>query len=382
MASALNLLQQLMKAARPLLPSPGTAVPKLSMPPAGTAPGIEAEELKHCPRSEEPVHITCIDYSPEQSEVQEVTDVADFLSRHRPSWSCVRWINVDGLKRMDLIHALAEKYQLHPLAVEDILQTTQRPKAEDYPASAELPGRLFVVARSIESSEGQLYTEQISFVLGPATLLTFQEVTGDAFDPIRQRIQVQGSRLRENDASFLLYSLLDAIVDSYFPILERCSERLEELEEELLSRATRETLHKVHAMKRELLLIRRAAWPMRELIMQLQRDAHEGISSTTRTYFRDVYDHGVQIIDLTETTPFNMVLGGDAQYRKLLAFKEVGQFSNGRHGCLCRNRFSRLWKVLPARSSADLLWSIWWMTRHWECCSRITRRLSTNEKSR
>ena len=90
-------------------------------------------------------------------------------------------------------------------------------------------------------------------------------------------------------------------MDSYFPILERCSERLEELEEELLSRPTRETLHKVHAMKRELLLIRRAAWPMRELIMQLQRDAHEGISNTTRTYFRDVYDHGVQIIDLIET---------------------------------------------------------------------------------
>jgi magnesium transporter len=270
------------------------------MPPPGTAPGIEAEELGHCPRSEEPVHITCIDYSPEQSQVQEVTDVAEFLSRHRPSWSCVRWINVDGLKRMDLIHALAEKYQLHPLAVEDILQTIQRPKAEDYPASAELPGRLFVVARSIESSEGQLYTEQISFFLGRATLLTFQEVPGDAFDPIRQRIQVRGSRLRENDASFLLYSLLDAIVDSYFPILERCSERLEELEEELLSRPTRETLHKVHAMKRELLLIRRAAWPMRELIMQLQRDAHEGISSTTRTYFRDIYDHGVQIIDLIE----------------------------------------------------------------------------------
>jgi magnesium transporter len=301
MASALTRLRQLMKAARPLLPAHGTTIPRLRMPPPGTSPGIEAGELGHSPRSEEPARIACIDYSREQSQAQEVADLADFLSHHRPTWSRVRWINVDGLKQMDAIHALAEKYHLHPLAVEDTLETIQRPKAEEYPASGELPGRLFVVARSIESSEGRLYTEQISLFLGRATLLTFQEIPGDAFDPIRQRIQVAGSRLRENDASFLLYSLLDAIVDSYYPILEHCSERLEELEEELLSQPTRETLHKVHVMKRELLLIRRAAWPMRELIMQLQRDEHEEISDTTRTYFRDVYDHCVQIIDLIET---------------------------------------------------------------------------------
>jgi magnesium transporter len=248
-----------------------------------------------------PARITCIDYCPEQSQAQEVTDVADFLSRHRPSWSCVRWINVEGLQQTDVIHALAEKYQLHPLAIEDTLQTIQRPKAEDYPALGEHPGRLFVVARSIGSDDGRLYTEQISFFLGRATLLTFQEVPGDDFDHIRQRIQVKGSHLRENDASFLLYALLDAVMDGYFPILERCSERLEELEHEVLSQLNRQALYKVHAMKRELLLIRRAAWPMRELIVQLQRDEHERISNTTRTYFRDVYDHGVQIIDLLET---------------------------------------------------------------------------------
>jgi magnesium transporter len=301
MAMAFTWLRHLMKNARPLSPAQRTKIPKLSMPPPRTSSDIEAKELGHCPRRDEPARITCIDYSPEQSQTQSVTDLAEFLAHHRPAWSCVRWINVDGLKQMDMIHALAEKYHLHPLAVEDTLETMQRPKAEDYPVSGESPGRLFVVARSIESSEGQLYTEQISFFLGRATLLTFQEIPGDAFDPIRQRIQVAGSRLRENDASFLLYSLLDAIVDSYYPILERCSERLEELEEELLSQPTRQTLHEVHVMKRELLLIRRAAWPMRELIVQLQRDEHRGISDTTRTYFRDVYDHSVQIIDLIET---------------------------------------------------------------------------------
>ena len=301
MASLLSPWRQLIKAVRPRVPPRGTTVPKLSMPPPGTAPGIEAGERGHRPTSEEPVRITCIDYSPEQSQIQEVADAADFLASHRPSWSCVRWINVDGLHQMDVIHALAEKYHLHPLAVEDVLHTIQRPKVEDYPASGDLPGRLFIVARSIESRDGQLYTEQMSFFLGRATLLTFQEVPGDAFDPIRQRILARGSRLRLNDVSFLLYSLLDAIVDSYFPILEGCSERLEELEEELLAHPTRETFHRVHAIKRNLLLIRRAAWPMRELIMQLQRDEHEGISNTTRTYFRDVYDNSVQIIDLIET---------------------------------------------------------------------------------
>lgn len=281
--------------------SPAARVPKLSMPPPGTAGGIEAAELSLFPRSKEPVHITCIDYSAEQAQIQEVSDSADFLAHHRPAWSHVRWINVDGLKQMEVIRAIAEKYQLHPLAIEDVLQTVQRPKAEDYPGSDDSPGRLFIVARAVENDGHQLHSEQISFFLGRSTLLTFQAIPGDAFDPIRKRIQARGSRLRENDVSFLLYALLDAIIDSYFPILELYSERLEDLEEELLSQPTQHTLQRIHTMKRELLLIRRAAWPTRELIMQLLREKHECLSETTRTYFRDVYDHCVQIIDLIET---------------------------------------------------------------------------------
>ena len=278
-----------------------TSVPKLSMPPPGSAAGLETAELSLFPHRKESARITCIDYAPEQALVQGIADPADFLAHHRPSWSRVRWINVDGLGQMETIRAIAEKYQLHPLAIEDVVQTVQRPKAEDYPGSGDLPGRLFIVARSVESDGRQLRSEQISFFLGRTTLLTFQAVPGDAFDPIRHRIQTKGSRLRENDASFLLYALLDAIIDSYFPLLESYSERLEDLEEELLNQPSRHTLHKIHAMKRELLLIRRAAWPTRELIMQLLRERHECLSETTRTYFRDVYDHCVQIIDLIET---------------------------------------------------------------------------------
>jgi len=137
--------------------------------------------------------------------------------------------------------------------------------------------------------------------LGRNTLLTIQEAPGDAFDDVRKRIHTEGSRLRENDVSFLLYALMDATVDSYFPILEDYSERLEDLEEKLLTTAGPAVLQQLHALRRELLLIRRAAWPMRELVAQLQREKHECLSETTQTYFRDVYDHAVQIIDLVET---------------------------------------------------------------------------------
>ncbi len=224
-------------------------MPRLTMPPPGTAGGIEAEELSSRASGTEPVSVTCIDYSPEQVSVQEVTDIPAFLARHRPSWSRVRWINVDGLEQMEVIRALAEKYQLHPLAVEDVLHTVQPPKAEDYPASGDLPGRLFVVARSIEERDGQLYSDQISLFLGRTTLLTFQETHADDLAAVRQRILTPGSRLRQNDASFLLYVLLDAIVDHFFPVLERYSERLEDVEEELLARPSQATLQRIQAIE-------------------------------------------------------------------------------------------------------------------------------------
>jgi magnesium transporter len=182
-----------------------------------------------------------------------------------------------------------------------MLHTVERPKAEDFHGSAEQPGRLFVVARAIDRRDGRLHSDQVSMFLGRTTLLTFQDVHRTDLDPVRQRILTAGSRLRENDASFLLYVLLDGIVDGYFPLLEHYSERLEDLEEELLDRPSQGTLQQIHAIKRELMLVRRAAWPMRELIANLQRDKHECLSDTSQTYLRDVYDHCGQIIDLIET---------------------------------------------------------------------------------
>lgn len=249
----------------------------------------------------EAARITSLDYNPEQIQVDDVSNVPDFIDGHRPAWSRVRWVNVTGVKDIDTILALGDKYQLHPLAVEDVLHTVQRPKVEDYAASEGQPGRLFIVARAIELQEDRLVSEQISFFLGRTTLLTFLARPSDALEPIRRRLQTRGSQLRENDASFLLYAILDGIVDSYFPMLERCDNRLDDLEEELLGKPTAETLHGIHAVRRDLLTMRRAAWPMRELLAVLQREKHECLSDVTRPYFRDVYDHCVQIIDLIET---------------------------------------------------------------------------------
>jgi magnesium transporter len=297
------------------------------------APGVEPGELA-CPPGEQRTTLTCIDYGPDQVRSQEVTDPEAFLALHRPEWCRVRWINVDGLSDAPIIRAIALKYELHPLAIEDVcVHLSQRPKVEAYgdgrgcltssvlragdlaaapapaptsPVAAGLPenpvrARLFVVCRMIELLQGHLHSEQISIFLGHKTVLTFQETRGDVWDPIRARIGTVGSRLRQNDASFLVYSLIDAIVDHCFPILEQYGDRLEDLEDLILQRPSRATIQEIHQLKRELLLLRRAVWPMREVVHTLQREPHECMSDNTRTYLRDVYDHVVQVIDIIET---------------------------------------------------------------------------------
>jgi len=267
----------------------------------GAVAGIELSDLARMPAAKEPVTVTCIDYGPQQAHVQSVTDLAAFLSAHRPEWATVRWINVDGLGDMSVLRGFAEKYHLHPLAVEDVLNVTHRPKVEAYPEDGNMQARLFVIARMLELCDGHLRSEQISIFLGHNTVLTFQQSPGDVWDGIRQRIQTPGSRLRANDASFLVHSQLDAIVDACFPILEFYGDRLEDVEAEVLASPTPEAIRNIHTLKRELLLLRRAVWPMREVISSLQREPHECMGDATRTYMRDVYDHAVQIIDIVET---------------------------------------------------------------------------------
>jgi magnesium transporter len=278
-----------------------TELPRVTMPPPGTPGGIEAAELSGRASGPDRVTVTCVDYSPDQVEVNEVEQIDDFLAHHRPAWSHVRWINIDGLGEMEVLRSIAEKYQLHPLAIEDMVHPLERPKVEDFPGSTDQPGRLFVIARAIDERDGTLHNDQVSLFLGRTTLLTFQGVRRRDTELILERIRKPDSRIRHSDASFLLYALLDGIVDRYYPVLERYSERLSDLDDELLEGPSRATLQRIHALKRELLLMRRAAWPLRDVIGQLQRDRHECLSETAQTYLRDVHDHCVQIIDLIET---------------------------------------------------------------------------------
>ena len=284
----------------------GLRLPKLSKGRPGAAAGIEHAELATLPSKPGGVKVTVVDYAVGHVEAHVVEDIAAFVATHRPEWSAVRWINVDGLTDMTVLQAIAEKYQLHPLALEDVLHIPQRPKVETYgegPSGSDSrqPARLFVVARMIQLLEGQLDLEQISFFIGHKTLLTFQEKPGDVFDAVRRRLNAPRSQLLNNDASFLLYALLDAIIDHCFPVLEHYGNRLEELETELLSRPAEASIQQIHRLRRELLLLRREMWPMRELLHALQRDAHECMHDTTRVYLRDVYDHMIQIIELCET---------------------------------------------------------------------------------
>lgn len=268
----------------------------------GAAPGIEHDEIIDLPGRNERATITCTDYSPGNVSTQEVNDLEEFLTQHRPQWSAVRWISVVGLSDMNAIHALATKYDLHSLAVEDVLHARQRPKVEAYGGEeSEFLARLFIVTRMLYLKDGSLRHEQLSIFLGHKTILTLQESHGDNWNAIHQRIKARGSRLRGNDVSFLAYSLLDTVVDSCFPILEHYSDRAEELESLILENSKPKLLNEIHQLKRDLLLIRWVMWPMREVVQTLQRDPHECTSETTRVYLRDLYDHVIQIIEIIET---------------------------------------------------------------------------------
>jgi len=267
----------------------------------GAAPGVEHDEIRSLPSKTGEDIITCIDYCPNEYVIKQVEDIEAFLAQHRPEWAHVRWIDVTGLADMQVIHLLATKYNLHPLAVEDLLHISQRPKVETYGGEdSELQARLFIVTHALTVENGELKSEQVSVFLGHNTVLTFQAAPVSAWEPIIQRIKKKDSRLRNGDASFLMYSLLDANIDCCFPILENYGDQVEELEDGILETKGNNSISEIHQLKRDLLLIRRVIWPMREVVSNLQREPHECVSEMTRVYMRDLYDHVIQLIDIIE----------------------------------------------------------------------------------
>jgi magnesium transporter len=239
-----------------------------------------------------PSRIRVMAFGPDSCTEAEIKDTGE-IPQYLEQWP-VTWVNVDGLADADLIQRLGELFGLHRLALEDVLQTHQRPKFEQY------SDRLFIVVRMTECPAG-LDIEQFSLFLGPRFILTFQEDQGDVLDTIRQRIRSRGGRVCGHGADYLAYAILDAIVDAYFPVLEQYAERLEVLEDKILTRPRHSKIAKIHVVKRDLLVIRKAIWPMRDAIGQLMRDDSHLITADTRTYLRDCYDHTVQLIDLEES---------------------------------------------------------------------------------
>lgn len=205
------------------------------------------------------------------------------------------WVNVDGLGDIELLRSIGEFFQLHPLALEDVVHVHQRPKLETY------GDMIFFVARrpiSIETSE----TEQIGMFLGANFIVTFQErPADDALESVRDRIRKNARKMLESAPDYLAYAVLDSIVDSYFPVLEAFGERLEDLEDEVLTCVTDKTLSKIHLVKRDLLNLRRSVWPQRDALNAVIRDPSPFIREETKVFLRDCYDHTIQIIDLVET---------------------------------------------------------------------------------
>ncbi len=250
-----------------------------------------------------PARVEVIEYGPGHCQrhaiaLNDSDSLPEFLATLPPPGTHVRWINVDGIHDPGVLHALASFHDLHPLAMEDAVHTHQRPKAERYGKESD-DAPLYVVMRMVSKTEdGTLDSEQVSAFLGKGLVITIQETPGDLWDPIRKRLEDPHSRLRARGADFLLYALIDGMVDGLFPMLDEYSDRIEELEEQAQVETGAAVLHAINALRRELMLLRRAVAPTRELARQLM--AEPMLSEETHTYLRDVHDHAMQCVDLLE----------------------------------------------------------------------------------
>ncbi|MBD2152915.1 magnesium/cobalt transporter CorA [Leptolyngbya sp. FACHB-16] len=243
-----------------------------------------------------PPKIVLIDYNKNQAtkvDIEKPADCAPYLDTES-----VSWVDVQGLGGEETWYQLGQVFHLHPLVLEDIINVPQRPKVEEY------EDQLVIIARMVTLHEHEpgFVAEQISLILGKHYLLTVQEEpVYDCLGALRERIRTGKGSIRTLGADHLAYALLDAIIDGFFPVLEVYGELIENLEEEVVENPTRQTLEKIHRVKRELLTLRRAIWPQREALNTLIRDGSDLISDDVRLYLRDCYDHSIQILDMLET---------------------------------------------------------------------------------
>lgn len=254
-------------------------------------PGAPPGTLMVDPSAPQPI-IRVLAYDPEtvnEFEVDDPNQLHDVIRRHR-----VTWVNVNGLGDPDLLKSIGEVFDLHPLGLEDVVNVHQRPKTDLF------GDQLFIVFRAVRFDK-VLMSEQISLFLGDGFVISFQEGREDRLSAIRERIHLKHGRIRDQGADYLAYAILDRVIDDYYPPLEEYGERLEDLEEEILTSPSRSAVVKIHSIKRELLNLRRTIWPMREMVNDLLRDPIPFFSGDTHLYLKDCYDHVIQIIDLVET---------------------------------------------------------------------------------
>lgn len=247
-------------------------------------------------KKQEKSTFTKFDYNEQSFDEQKdisLDVVKDFLKNETK----VCWLNVDGISDIEIIEKLGLSFSIHPLVLEDIVNTDQRPKVEffdDY---------VYVVVKMLSWDDKQksIGSEQVSFLIFENSLLSFQERSGDVFEPVRNRLRLGKGRLRKRSVDFLLYALLDAIADQYFVVLEGLGEQIEQIESEVLKNPDPEVVKKIYSMKNELIFLRKAAWPLRDCVNSLLRDESDFVSEPSLMFFRDVYDHLIQVIDTVES---------------------------------------------------------------------------------
>ena len=241
------------------------------------------------------ITMTVMDYDVSAFEEQEITEVEECFSfRDKNS---VTWINVNGVHDPEIIEKIGKFFDIHPLTLEDILNTGHRPKIDDY------EDYLYIVLKmlSLDIKENDIHSEQISLVIGKNYVISFQEKESDVFNPLRNRIRSGKGRIRKGSTDYLAYTIVDAVVDNYYIILEKINEKIEDIEEELVTNPNPKTLQSIHYLKRETLSIRKSIRPLRDIIVSMERGESPLIQDSSQVYLRDLHDHSIQIIETVET---------------------------------------------------------------------------------
>ncbi|MGM0599745.1 MAG: magnesium/cobalt transporter CorA [Candidatus Rifleibacteriota bacterium] len=263
----------------------GVAQTKLGQPP-GTLTSFSEKSLKE-------TNFEKVVYNHQNFERELCTGTDEIPATKEKN---ITWLNFYENSNIELLKSVAEKFELNHLSLEDILNPDHRPKIEY------LEDKILLIIKMISiNDEGKLIVEQVSFVAGHNYVLCFQEKPGDLFDPIRNRLQNSIGRIRTMESDYLLFALLDIIIDNYFVVLENFAQKLEDLELTLIQDPNNFQLVKLHEIKMQLFFLRKISWPLREITSSLQKTESRLLSSKTRMYFGDIFDHAIRTIDTTET---------------------------------------------------------------------------------